>query len=114
MELPELCFHLRRRRRMYLLDDRFVTAVAFVEGFDAARDGIPLRGFQNFVADRIRGHESPIHWAYLIASTSDHRFLVDLSIGQVPPGTETGLTDMLVDLLESYHESTKVPPPPPG
>jgi hypothetical protein len=100
---------------MYLPDDRFVTAVAFVVGYNAALDGVPLAGFQDFVANEIRGHRSPLHWSVLVASTADPRFIeTNLSLNDIPLDAQIALTDMLVDLLESYHESTKVPPPPPG
>lgn len=69
MNLTDLCFHLRNRRRMYLPDDRFSTAVAFVEGYNTALDGIPLSGFQGYVAMRVLNRESSLHWSCLIAST---------------------------------------------
>ncbi len=53
---------------MYLLDDRFSTAVAFVEGFSAAHDENPLNGFQEWVCRRMVGGYSSRHWAYVLAS----------------------------------------------
>lgn len=88
---------------MYLLDDRFPTAVAFVEGYNAAFDGAPLSGFRDYVAARILNSESSLHWAYVIASTKVPEVLDgDTGIEQIPAGLETELTDMLVDLLESF------------
>lgn len=69
VNLPDLCFHLRRRRRMYVLDDRFSTVVAFVEGYNVAFDGVPLSGFQDYVVARLLNRQTNLHWAYVIAST---------------------------------------------
>lgn len=68
MNLSELCFHLRNRRETYLPDGRYASAVAFIEEFNTALNGEPLRGFQLWLADRIRGGKSSAHWAYIIAS----------------------------------------------
>jgi hypothetical protein len=112
MNPSELCFHLRRRRRMYLLDDRFATAVAFVEGYNAAFDGVPLAGFRDYVADRIVGHGSTLHRSYLIASTEVAGLLEgEMSLDRVPADCEVGLTDMLIDLLERYQETAREPRP---
>ncbi|MEV6299130.1 hypothetical protein AB0M02_06970 [Actinoplanes sp. NPDC051861] len=112
MNVSELCFHLRHRRRMYLLDDRFATAVAFVEGYNAAFDGVPLAGFRDYVADRIFGHGSTVHWSYLIASTKVAGILEgEISLDRVPADCEAGLTDVLVDLLERYQEKVREPQP---
>lgn len=103
MNLQELCFNLGSRRRMYLLDDRFSTAVAFVEGYNAAYDGAPLSGFQNYVADRVIGRNSSLHWAYLIASTRIPEILEGgNSIDQIPAELQSDLTNTLVELLDSY------------
>ncbi|MCM1975253.1 MULTISPECIES: hypothetical protein [unclassified Streptomyces] len=88
---------------MYLLDDRFSTAVAFVEGFDAARDGDPLNGFQEWVCKRILGGNSPRHWAYVLASShvpgmGDGQ----ASIDRIPRESEAGLIEAMLDLLEEF------------
>ena len=111
MDLSELCFHLRKRRGMYLPDERFATAVAFVEGYNVAFDGAPLTGFQDYVANRIQGHRSPVHWSYLIASAGVPGFLdANLPLDQLPPDSGSGLTDALVDLLEQFQERPPSPP----
>ncbi|MEV6369643.1 hypothetical protein AB0L86_22430 [Micromonospora musae] len=103
MNLPDLCLNLRRRRRMYLLDDRYSTAVAFVEGYNAAFDGDPLSGFQDYVAARILNRKSSLHWSYVIASTKMPALLdSDARIDQIPAELEVELTDLLVDLLEEF------------
>ncbi|GIE84070.1 hypothetical protein [Actinoplanes regularis] len=103
MTLTELCFHLRKRRRMYLLDDRFATAVAFVEGFNTALDGAPLAGFQDYVADRILGRRSSLHWSYIVGSLEFPSLLEgELGIDQIPIGSGPEVTELLVDLLEDF------------
>lgn len=107
MNLRDLCFHLRNRRRMYLLDDRFSTAVAFVEGFNAACRGSPLQGFQEYVTKQILGdHQSSLHWSYIIASTVVPTILDgEMRIDQIPSELEIGLTGRMVDLIERYAEN---------
>ena len=101
MTLAELCFHLRRRRRMYLPDDRFASAVAFVEGYNAASDGAALNGFNTYVSERLVGGDSPVHWSYRIASTR----APDVRLDQLPAELDGELTDMMVDLLEEFSAS---------
>jgi len=92
---------------MYLLDDRYSTAVAFVTGYDTALDGVPLSGFQRYVAARIVGRESSVHWSYLLASTKVPTMLAGRTgIDQIPREVEGELTDALVDLLESYQQES--------
>ncbi|WP_157851713.1 hypothetical protein [Streptomyces monomycini] len=88
---------------MYLLDDRFSTAVAFVEGFSAAHDGYPLSGFQEWVCTRIIGGRSSRHWAHVLASTQVPE-MVDgqMSIDRIPRELEGGLTEVMLDLLEDF------------
>lgn len=94
---------------MYLLDDRFATAVAFVEGYNAAFDGVPLAGFRDYVAHRVIGRGSAFHWSYLIASTKVPGLLEgEISLDRIPFDCDVGLTDMLVDLLERYHNERRV------
>lgn len=88
---------------MYLLDDRFSTAVAFIEGFDAAQDGNPLNGFQEWVCERILGGHSGRHWAYVIASTQVPG-LVDgqMSLDGIPRELEKRLVETVLDFLEEF------------
>ena len=98
MTPSELCFHLRRRRRLYLPDDRFASAVAFVEGYNAASDGKALESFGPYVSQRLTGHHSPQHWSFLIASTR----APDVRLDRIPAELDGELTDLLVDLLEAW------------
>lgn len=107
MNLSELCFHLRNRREMYLPDGRYATAVAFIEGFNVALDGEPLRGFQSWVADRIGGRRSTTHWAYIVASTRFPGVLDGgLSLDQIPSDQDKPLTDDLVRLVDEFMNSS--------
>lgn len=103
MEIQELCFHLRNRRRMYLLDDRFSTVIAFIEGFSTACNESPLNGFQEWVSKRILGGHSSRHWAYIIASTQVPGMLDgQVPIDQIPRELEIGLIEAALDLLEEF------------
>ena len=50
MTLGELARNLRRAPRMYLPDDRYASAVAFIDGFDTGQAGAALMGFREFLA----------------------------------------------------------------
>ncbi|MFD8756719.1 hypothetical protein ACFV0O_37940 [Kitasatospora sp. NPDC059577] len=103
MELQELCFHLKNRRRMYVLDDRYSTVVAFLEGFNAAHDGEPLSGFQDWVSRRILGSSSPMHWSYVVASKRMPEILdANIGIDQIPASLEILLIDDLAGLIEAF------------
>ncbi|WP_143202993.1 hypothetical protein [Streptomyces sp. CB02460] len=103
MNLKELCAHLQNRRRMYLHDDRYSTTVSFIEGFNVALDGEPLKGFQHWLAGRIRGGESNLHWAYLVASVRMPEVLEGrLRLDQIPPDREELLVDDLLRLIDEF------------
>lgn len=103
MGIEELCFHLRNRRRMYLMDDRFSTMVAFIEGFCTALGSSPLSGFQDWVCERILGGRSSIHWAYVIASTRVPDILDgNRPIDRIPREVEGDLADLTLDLVEEF------------
>ncbi|MFJ9841624.1 hypothetical protein ACIRYZ_14365 [Kitasatospora sp. NPDC101155] len=103
MELRELCFHLKNRRRMYLLDDRYSTVVAFLEGFNAALDGEPLSGFQEWASHRILGSSCPVHWSYIVASERVSGILDGkIGIDQIPADVEILLIDDLAGLIEAF------------
>ncbi|KAA6212670.1 hypothetical protein CP973_25280 [Streptomyces albofaciens JCM 4342] len=88
---------------MYLLDDRFSTAVAFVEGFSAAHDENPLNGFQEWVCRRMVGGYSSRHWAYVLASAQVPGMADgNMSIDRIPHELENGLIEMMLDLLEEF------------
>jgi hypothetical protein len=103
MDLRELCFHLRHRRRMYVSDDRFLTVIAFVEGYNAALGGEPLSRFQTYVTDRVLGRYSNLHWSAIIASEELRTATEsDSDLNSLPPETQLSLIHRLVGLLEEY------------
>lgn len=53
---------------MFLLDDRFLTVVAFVQGCDSATGERLLQGFNDWVANRIGSGESSLYWSSQIAN----------------------------------------------
>jgi hypothetical protein len=71
---------------MYVLDDRYESVVAFVEGFNLALDGAPLKGFDDWVALKILGEKSPRHWSSIINDSVD----------------ESDRVGSLLDLLEEF------------
>lgn len=88
---------------MYLMDDRFSTMVAFIEGFCTALGGSPLSGFQDWVCGRILGGRSSIHWAYVIASTRVPEILDgNMPIDRIPREVEADLADLALDLVEEF------------
>lgn len=108
MDLGELCFHLRHRRRMYVFDDRYLTVVAFVEGYNTALGGRPLSGFQNHVAERVLGQRSNVYWGVILASTESPAGLeARVDINELPERSQLALTHRLIDLLEEYKDQSR-------
>jgi hypothetical protein len=92
---------------MYLPDGRYSTAVAFIEGFNLALSGEPLRGFQPWLANRIRGGNSTMHWAYIIASTHIPEVLEGrLRLDQIPSDQDKCLIDILLQLIDEFTNSS--------
>ncbi|MFJ9951266.1 hypothetical protein [Kitasatospora sp. NPDC091207] len=88
---------------MYVLDDRFSTVVAFIDGFNSALDGEPLAGFQDWASRRILGGSSPIHWSYLVASSRVPEIIdAETHIDQIPADIEIYLIDDLLNLIEAF------------
>jgi hypothetical protein len=89
---------------MYVMDDRFATAVAFIEGFNQANDGRILSGFQSYVIDQINGGErSSVYWASIIAwAESPSKLDTDEEVKDLPPEMQLALIDRMVDLLMGY------------
>jgi len=103
MNLQEVCFNLRFRRLTFLPDERFLSAVAFVDGFNAALDGVPLRGFREWVALRVLGEESNLRWFYTVAAARMPEIAErNWSLAEIPDEEHSGLIDELADLLEEF------------
>lgn len=69
MDFRGLFSTLARRPRTILLDDRYATLVAFVQGCDTATEGVLLNGFQEWVGVQIVGGRSSLHWSKIIAKS---------------------------------------------
>ncbi|GAA1854234.1 hypothetical protein GCM10009751_08770 [Myceligenerans crystallogenes] len=95
MDLKEACFHLRHRRGMYLLDDRYASVVAFVTGLACADGGRILDGFDDWVAERVLGHRTARGWWSVVLE----------SVSSESRSRDTEATAMLLDLLEAFAEA---------
>ncbi|WP_433697314.1 hypothetical protein [Nocardiopsis sp. CA-288880] len=85
------------------MDDRFVTAVAFVEGFNLAFGGQMLDGFQAWVCERLATGRISRHWSYVLIEKEVPSGLEEgFSIDQIPPGVEVHLIEVMIDLLEEF------------
>lgn len=59
---------LRARPRMFVLDDSYVTLVAFIDGLAMGVDDGLLDGFQEWVARETTGSPDARHWGAVVAS----------------------------------------------
>jgi hypothetical protein len=87
---------------MFLLDDRYMTLVAFVEGCNAATDWQLLDGFNGWVAAQVLGAESSLHWSTVVASKSDRQLLEEPRTAPIASELESVASDDLLDLLDSF------------
>jgi hypothetical protein len=109
MDLAEVCLNLSKRRRMYLPDERYSSAVSFIEGFNIALDGEPLKGFQKWVSVRIRGGHSSLHWSIIVASVRMPEVLEGkIRLDQVPAGLDGLLTNDLLQMVGEFIRSSKL------
>ncbi|MFS0704450.1 hypothetical protein AB6N23_08005 [Cellulomonas sp. 179-A 9B4 NHS] len=93
MDLAEACYHLRERREMYVLDDRYASVVAFVTGLASASDGRVLEGFQELVQERLLdGRTTPRHWWAVVRD----------SVADGGADGDAEATTRLLDLLEEF------------
>ena len=94
---------LRSHRRMYLMDDRYMTVVAFVEGCDAATERRLLTGFNDWVSTRILGFAgSGFHWSTIVASKRAPALLAEPRSGPIPEEVEAGAADDLLEMLDEF------------
>ena len=102
MDTTELLENLRLRPRAFLLNDSYDTLVAFVMGFDAAFDGKPLRGFNDWCRDALSMSGSSIHWAPLIYEQCESGVNgAFVQAGNVDNQAKGALLDLLRRFLES-------------
>ena len=87
-------------------DDRFLTVVAFVEGYNQAFEVRPLDGFREYVAARLLGRYTPLSWAAIIAeSVVPSVFEAEEGINSMPPETQLKAIGRLVNLLDDFTAS---------
>ncbi|MET0238234.1 MAG: hypothetical protein ABW224_26570 [Kibdelosporangium sp.] len=83
MSLTDLIDHLRERRPMYVLDDHYLTLVAFIDGYNSAHaPQSPLRDFGTWLAHRLTNGPSSLHWAAQVAAIQGGRTIQDLTFEQ--------------------------------
>ncbi|MEU7825494.1 hypothetical protein [Catellatospora sp. NPDC049133] len=101
MDHLELARRLRVTPRMFLPDDRFATLVAFLEGGNQLTNGDLLRGFNEWVQERLHGpgYLSSLHWSAEIAESVAGRARKGLSM---PEELEEQAKDVLLDMLDGF------------
>ncbi len=58
---------VRKRRRMYVPDERFLSVVAFVDGCDLATNRELLRGFSDWLyVNGVRSGQTSLHWSAVL------------------------------------------------
>ncbi|MGN2638659.1 hypothetical protein ACTD5D_21300 [Nocardia takedensis] len=88
---------------MYLPDDRYASAVAFIDGFDTGQAGAALMGFREFLLTKFfAGRHSPYHWGYLILASENDSLLGAVGLGALPPELDGVLTRRMLDLLVEF------------
>ena len=102
MNFRQLFAELAIRPRMFLLDDRYLTLVAFVEGCNAATDWQLLDGFGNWVSMRILGTDSSLHWSTVVASRRSPELLNEPRSGPIPSEVEAGAAKDLLEFLDEF------------
>lgn len=85
---------------MFLMDDNYLTMVAFIMGFDAAMGGVLLSGFDDWCQEKLGGGESSLHWSSIIRQ----KVAEEMSPGK---GCGSDVIDMraksrLIDMLEQF------------
>lgn len=64
----QVLVELRARPRMFVLDDGYVTLVAFIDGLATGVDDGVLDGFQEWVARETTGSPDARHWGVIVAA----------------------------------------------
>ena len=64
---------------------------------------MPLRGFQEFVAERTTGQASNLYWPYLVASATVPEIRDSgMRLDEIPVGVAAELIDRMLDLIEEF------------
>ena len=101
VNLATLVWHLRHRRRMFVVDDSFATLAAFLGGFDWAGERA-LRDFSPWLSERLGLSGANVVWEHHVVQA-----VVPLERQHVRQGDLTVEEDMAacalaLDLLEAY------------
>ncbi|SNY67307.1 hypothetical protein [Paractinoplanes atraurantiacus] len=100
---------------MYVGDDRFLTTVAFLEGYNSALDARPLQGFQEYTAIRLTGRRTSLHWPAVVAFTVFPTAReAGFDINSMPPDAQLDAIRLLLDLLDDYRTSAEPADRPPA
>lgn len=108
VDLRKLFDDLRKRRRMFLLDDRYMTLVAFIEGCDAAADWRLLEGFGEWVAEVLFNAETTLHWSTIVAAKIDPGLLQEAQARSLSPEYESTASSDLLELLDRFLEGKEM------
>jgi len=63
---------LQTHPRMFVLDDGYVSLVAFIDGLALGTDGGVLDGFREWLVREVIGTPDSRHWSVLVASRVSH------------------------------------------
>lgn len=92
---------IRRRRRMFVLDDRFLTACAFVTGFATGRDDRVLEAFSAWLADRQAAYKN-YSWEAMVLAEAGLAQLGDVEPTQLTNAQHEDAVRALCDLLLKF------------
>jgi hypothetical protein len=103
MQFDQLMALFRARRRMYVLDDRYYTLVAFIEGANCLlHPDSPLDGFEDWLGHRFIGRSSPLHWAVQIT-----QFQFGENCRDLDPGQQEQACVAALDLIEEFRQTAQ-------
>lgn len=111
MDLLSILPKLRRHSRMYIVDDRYATLVAFIDGYDTATDSQALAGFQSWLALRVLGTDTTGYgWPALVATQVFPEIQSgELALDHLPANGDKELRGKLISLLEEFLRTKKAP-----
>lgn len=100
MDLSELVRELHRRRRMFVLDDRYASLVSFIDGFALAQ-GLDMHEFQRWLVARLGREPSSLHWGAEVAAQIRHPGERG-ALAALTDGDQDAASRLLFELLAEY------------
>jgi len=94
---------IRSRRRMFVLDDRFFTACAFVAGFGTGRDDQLLQGFSGWLADRQPAYKN-YSWEAMVLAEAGLKRLGGVEPTELTAAQHADAVRALCDLLLAFFD----------